>query len=381
MTRWSVTSGGLTPAQVTGVLALAEAAEAADGVMPLSEHVLLHLRYDVASPGRDTPGPDRDLILTADHEIAGYAHLDSTAPGTELSGEVVIRPDHRRQGLGLALVRALTAEAGGHPIRLWAHGDLPAAARLARAAGFARFRALWQMRRSLRDPLDPPRWPAGSTLRTFRPGRDEEEWLSLNRRAFAGHPEQGAWTRHDLELREREPWFDPAGFFIAERNGTMTGFHWTKVQEGVGEVYVVGVDPGEQGSGLGRALTLAGLHYLRDRGLDEAMLYVDEDNVPAIRMYQALGFTRWRTDAMYRTGLADGLAAVDPQRLIEFRGSQRPVGGCHRGQHLGVELYLIEGDPVVDTKVQLPGNRAHLRRRSRLCSLASQVTCRHCSSA
>ncbi len=241
-----------------------------------------------------------------DDEIAGYAYLDS--PGhsdLDVSGELVIHPLHRGHGLGLALVRELIAQAGGHRVRLWAHGDLPAAARLARAADFERFRALWQMRRSLRDPLEAPRLPAGTTLRTFRPGQDEPEWLSLNGRAFAKHPEQGAWTRHDLELREQEPWFDPAGFFIAERGGVMTGFHWTKVpgpadaDQGIGEVYVVGVDPGERGTGLGRALTLAGLHYLRDRGLTEAMLYADEDNVPAIRMYEGLGFIRWSTDAMY----------------------------------------------------------------------------------
>ena len=187
-------------------------------------------------------------------------------------------------------------------LRLWAHGDLPAAAALARAAGFDRFRALWQMRRSLREPLDQPVLPAGRTLRTFVPGRDEDEWLSLNGRAFAKHPEQGGWTGHDLELREREPWFDPAGFFIAETGGQMAGFHWTKVHESGAwaEVYVVGVDPAEQGSGLGRALTLAGLQHLRDLGVAQAMLYVDEDNVPAIRMYEALGFTRAKVDAMYR---------------------------------------------------------------------------------
>ena len=169
-------------------------------------------------------------MLTVTDEIAGYAYLDSPGhPDLEVSGELVIHPLHRGHGLGLALVRELIAQAGGHRVRLWAHGDLPAAARLARAAGFDRFRALWQMRRSLRDPLDPPRLPAGTTLRTFRPGRDEQEWLSLNARAFAQHPEQGAWRRHDLELREQEPWFDPAGFFIAERDGAMTGFHWTKV--------------------------------------------------------------------------------------------------------------------------------------------------------
>jgi mycothiol synthase len=344
MTRRQITSAHLSTAQVADILALARAARLADGVEPLSEHVLLHLRYD--SSGPDTlPSPDlkpgRDFILAADGEtadgeiadgeiadgeiadgeIAGYAYLDPPPadPESDVSGELVIHPGRRRQGFGRALVGALTAEAGGHTLRLWAHGDLPAAAGLARTTGFERFRALWQMRRPLAGGLDQPVLPAGRTLRTFVPGQDEDEWLSLNGRAFAKHPEQGGWRRHDLELREREPWFDPAGFFIAERDGRMAGFHWTKVHPsgeqdgsqdpgappdprspGIGEVYVVGVDPAEQGSGLGRALTLAGLHHLRDLGLTQAMLYVDEDNVPAIKMYEALGFTRTRIDAMYR---------------------------------------------------------------------------------
>jgi mycothiol synthase len=311
MTERFITGAPLTAAAVTGVLALAQAATERDGVPPLSEHVLLHVRYE--GP-RDGASSGRDLVVTAGDTIVGYAYLDPPAPrqppGGDVpgarSGELVVHPDYRRQGLGLALVRGLAAVADGYPIRLWAHGDLPAAAALARAAGFERFRALWQMRRSLAGPLDQPAFPAAITLRTFRTGRDEDEWLGLNRRAFANHPEQGAWRRHDLDLREREPWFDPAGFFIAERDGIMVGFHWTKVHGpgdapgSTGEVYVVGVDPREQGTGLGRALTLAGLRYLRDRGLAEAMLYVDEDNVPAIKMYAGLGFTRSGTDAMYR---------------------------------------------------------------------------------
>ena len=167
------------------------------------------------------------------------------------------------------------------------------------------------MRRPLDTPLDPPRLPAGVTLRTFAVGRDEQAWLEINRKAFASHPEQGAWTVADLALREREPWFDPAGFFLAERSGRLAGFHWTKIhqaepgraangQEPIGEVYVVGVDPGAQGSGLGRALTLAGLRYLQSRGLPAVMLYVDEANRPAIRLYESLGFTHWHTDVMYR---------------------------------------------------------------------------------
>jgi len=326
MTAWSITSVDLSAAQVAGILELAGTASATDGVRPLSEPVLLHLRYDSSVPQPADAGADpdprlgRDFVATVDGEIAAYAHLD--APEPEVSGELVVHPARRRQGLGQALVGELAAGANGHLLQLWAHGDLPAAARLAATAGFERFRTLWQMRRSLRDPMARPEFPAGRGLRTFAPGQDEDEWLGLNGRAFAKHPEQGAWTRHDVELREREPWFDPAGFFIAERDGQMAGFHWTKVhppqaadpgarashglaasaKPGVGEVYVVGVDPAEQGSGLGRALTLAGLHHLRDLGLETAMLYVDEDNTAAIRMYKALGFTRTRTDVMYRQG-------------------------------------------------------------------------------
>ena len=295
MTDPRITRADLDAAQVSEVLALVGAARLADGVAPLSEHGLLHLRYDGTG----------DFIAAADGDIAGYAYLDPpSARGEEgeITGELVVHPDRRRRGLGRALAGELTATAGGHVLRLWAHGDLPAAAALARAAGFERFRALWQMRRPLREPLDQPVLPADRTLRTFVPGQDEDDWLSLNGRAFAKHPEQGGWTRHDLELREREPWFDPVGFFIAERDGQMAGFHWTKVHDPtLGEVYVVGVDPAEQGSGLGRTLTLAGLRHLRDRGVAEAMLYVDEDNGPAIRMYEALGFTRATVDAMYRS--------------------------------------------------------------------------------
>ena len=280
------------------MLRLAGAATAGDGVAPLSEHVMLHVRY----------GGTAGLDLTAEagspaERVVGYAHLDRD-DSSAASGELVVDPGHRRHGAGRALVTALLAAAGERPLRVWAHGDLPAAVALARATGLRRVRALWQMRRSLLDPLPDAPGPGDVRLRTFVPGRDEDSWLRLNALAFAHHPEQGAWTRSDLSVREQEEWFDPAGFLLAERDGRLVGFHWTKVHDGTtGEVYVVGVDPAAHGGGLGRALTVAGLRYLReDRGLTEAILYVDETNRAAVRMYEALGFTRAATDVMYGTG-------------------------------------------------------------------------------
>ena len=62
---------------------------------------------------------------------------------------------------------------------------------------------------------------------------------------------------------------------------------------------MVGVDPAEQGTGLGRALTLAGLRYLQDREMPAVMLYVDGENAAAIRLYASLGFAHSATDVMY----------------------------------------------------------------------------------
>ncbi len=306
-------SGPLPATQAAEVLDLVQRAAEEDGVSPLSEHVLLHLRY-----GGDPRA--RNVLLWHDGKLAGYGHLDPTDPVEGPAGEMVIDPAARRRGLGLELGQAMSAEAGTAGLRLWAHGDLPAATRLAAAAGFVRSRALWQMRRSLQTLIGKPQLADGISVRTFRIGEDEDAWVALNHRAFSRHPEQGAWTRQDLDLREREPWFDPDGFFLAERAGQLVGFHWTKIHggrerpgdgdghghEAIGEVYVVGVDPAERGSGLGRSLTLVGLSYLRGRGLAQVMLYVDETNTPAIGLYESLGFTHWDTDVMFSG------KAVDP---------------------------------------------------------------------
>ncbi|GAA4560560.1 mycothiol synthase [Planotetraspora kaengkrachanensis] len=286
---------------VAAVLSLAEAAAETDGVRPLNEQATLHLRNGGA------PGA-RAVLVHEGADLAGFAHLDPADPehpDDGPSGELVVHPAFRGRGLGRRLLDAVLEESGGR-VRLWAHGDHPAAARLAASAGLNRSRSLWQMRRPLDTPTPDPVMPSGVRLRTFETGKDEHAWVALNALAFATHPEQGAWTVDDIEQREREPWFDPAGFFLAVRpDGTPAGFHWTKVHrdgedgEPVGEVYVVGVDPAEQGTGLGRALTLAGLAHLRSLGLPQVMLYVDEENRAAVRLYESLGFGRWKTDVMY----------------------------------------------------------------------------------
>jgi mycothiol synthase len=233
--------------------------------------------------------------------LVGYAHLDTggDAFGNQIA-EAIVHPAHRRLGHGTRLVRAVLDEAPPL-LRIWSHGDHPAAARIASAFGLERVRELLKMRLDRDTGLPAFAWPDGVTDRTFEPGRDEAEVVAVNGRAFDWHPEQGQLTVDDMRDTERESWFDPGGFFLAVRDGKVAGFHWTKVHPGnVGEVYVVGVDPAAQGGGLGRALTLKGLQHLRDQGLGDTILYVESDNAPALAVYRKLGFEVAQTDVAYK---------------------------------------------------------------------------------
>lgn len=292
---------GLTPDQARSVLTLIEQAAAVDGQPAVSEQGRINLR------GGERPGV-RHLLVHTDRGLVGYAQLEDTDPVEAPAAELVVHPVHRAKGHGRALGHALLS-ASGRRLRVWAHGGHPAARHLAGLLGLALFRELRQMRRPLHEeaggpPLPEPVLPEGVTVRTFVPGQDDAAWLAVNAAAFAHHPEQGSLTQRDLDDREAESWFDPAGFFLAFRGDRLTGFHWTKVHpaQSLGEVYVLGIHPEAQGSGLGKALTAIGLRHLaHDRGLPTAMLYVDADNLAAVAVYERLGFRTHEVDLMYRT--------------------------------------------------------------------------------
>lgn len=299
------TLDALTSEQAAAVAGLLAEAAASDGVQAVSEQGRLQLR------GGHREGV-RHFLLTVGDELVGYAQLEDTDPVEAPAAELVVHPGRRGRGHGRALGNALMA-ASGKRMRVWAHGGKSAARHLAQVLGLTMFRELRQLRRPL-SPLEiaEPVWPAGVTVRTFVPGQDDAAWLAVNAAAFAHHPEQGGMTQRDLDDRKAEPWFDPKGFFLAERAGSdsgtdgpaeLLGFHWTKVhaEEQLGEVYVVGIRPDAQGAGLGKALTAIGLRHLAAEGLPTAMLYVDADNIAALTVYERLGFSTYEVDLMYRT--------------------------------------------------------------------------------
>jgi mycothiol synthase len=294
--RTSVT-GQLAPAEVAAVQHLVAAATGQDGFTSLNEAGLLNLQHPHEGLLHVLELPDDDQPLGAGGELRGYGQLDGgTASST---GQLVVAPGQRRDGVGTALLGQLLDQAPSR-LQVWALGDTAGARALAARAGLVPVRELLVMTRPLDQPLRLPQLPPGTGVRTFVPGRDEPAWLGVNGRAFASHPEQGAITADDLAQRMAEDWFDPAGFFLAERDGHLVGFHWTKQHpDGLGEVYVLGVDPDAGGRGLGGALLDTGLEHLRRRGNRTVELYVEGDHARAVALYESRGFTTANRDVMY----------------------------------------------------------------------------------
>ena len=278
------------------IRALIAAAMQHDGVAPVGEQVLRELGNDRT----------RHLVAADDDAMLGYLNL---APGTDAGppiAELVVHPRARRRGVGAAMARTALAE-GGATTCIWAHGTLGPARAAADSLGLIAVRQLLQMRRSLRG-LPDASVPDGIRVRTYRGSEDDAELLRVNNAAFVWHPEQSGWTEVDIAERLSEVWFDPAGLFLAFDSATdaLVGFHWTKLhldKPGLGEVYVLGVDPAAQGRGLGRFLTIVGLRHLAERlnahPDPSVILYTEGDNAAAVRTYEGLGFMLFAVDTAY----------------------------------------------------------------------------------
>lgn len=300
-------------AAATAVRELARAAEAADGDPPFSDQTLVDLRTSperarlAVVPAADTGADGQGLAAAA-------VLVEGRAPGDSALLEAVVAPGRRGGGLGRAVVAAVL-EGRDAGVEAWSHGDHAGARALAGSLGFSPVRELHRLLRvgasgsgQTGEPLPPVELPEGVTLRSFEVGSDEQEWLRVNAAAFAEHPEQGQVDLADLRERESEDWFDPQGFLLAvpvEDPARILGFHWTKQHPATGsepargEVYAVGISPEQQGRGLGRGLTAAGVRHLAEQGLSEILLYVDADNGAAFGLYESLGFRRWHVDVMF----------------------------------------------------------------------------------
>jgi len=293
----------LLPESIGEVMTMLSEAAAIKGQLPLAEdkwNQLKHGLFDtrlhsgyLAFFAKDPSEPRR---------LSGYIHICKPRSRWEIA--LVVHPLQARafHEIGEKLLTKAVAEIanrGGGEVQLWIADPDPVSDGLAEQFHLIHSRDLYQMRTTLTTEII-------STLstRAFRPGHDEMSWLELNNRAFPSHPEQSNWTLDELLEREAEEWFDPNGFLLHEVDGHLQGACWTKIHREtdppLGEIYVLSVDPAHQRHGLGRALLQEGLAWLQRSGITQAMLYVDDSNLPALELYRKNGFSIEHVNKAYR---------------------------------------------------------------------------------
>ena len=297
---------------------LLDAATAIEGHRPVGEHKYSHLA--VGASGWV------GVMAYEGERLVGYAHTrwNSVGATPRMAAEIVVHPEYYGTEVATLLIedtRNVLGRAGGGVLFLWVHRVEDPTTTLPARLGFDIQRELAFMSRRLDETPREPKIPDGVTVREYRPDIDDDEFLRVNNAAFEGHPENGGWDDGDLAERRKLDWFDPAGLLMAWRGDRCVGFHWTKwhshdsdevpAHEPVGEVYVLGVDPSEQGTGLGRALLLAGLHHLFDRGCRQSILYVDCANTGAVKLYESEGFTTKYREVCYQDFVAPLVSHVD----------------------------------------------------------------------
>ncbi len=142
--------------------------------------------------------------------------------------------------------------------------------------------------------------PAGYRMRPFR-----EEMIPglgmIYAKAFGPGHDAAWWRREFLE----SPMFDPERVIVVEHGGApvATAIAWENdhhrgLSQGI--LHWVAADPAHHRRGLGKAVSAAVQAWFKRAGRRGVYLQTDDDRVPAIRAYLALGFEPVVTDGESR---------------------------------------------------------------------------------
>jgi mycothiol synthase len=252
------------------------------------------------------------VLVAPTGEIAAVAWVWPETAG-EVTADHYVHPEHRGRGLGDLLLDLIAARVAELPSRapdgsprslfVWCEDSDVVRRAALDARAFTPIRQYYEMAIDLGAAPEAPRWPPGVAVRAFRQGVDERAVHEADMEAFAEHflfePRTfEAWLRRHVEA----PLADPALWRLAWEGAELAGY---VIPFEMGDEAVIGdlaVRQPWRGRGIGRALLLAALALLRERGRTAARLYVDAANVTnALRVYEAAGMhVARRFDVMKR---------------------------------------------------------------------------------
>jgi mycothiol synthase len=256
--------------------------------------------------------PAHNLFFAeAGANLVGYGELWA-APGRRRGVlRVLVHSAWRRQGLGtrlLGTIEARARELGAQYLDVEIESGQEGGRAFLDARGLRPVHNSWQMVMADVGAAPGPAWPGGYGRRTFLVGQDEVTSRQLENESFVDEWEYVPTPEGEIERFVRSPSFRADGVIYALHDGQVVGECWSWIDDEAiartgekrGDIWCLCVHPQHRRRGLGRALLLAGVRWLRQQGMTSAVLYVDGANDRARHLYEAAGFVAARTDVWYR---------------------------------------------------------------------------------
>ncbi len=275
------------------------------------EHMKEHLGQPGYHPGEDLFFAELDCLPV------GYADMVRELEIGRVILDGAVHPAHRGRGVGSRLLEIAidhSRKLGAKLVQIPIAERMQASQYFVRKRGFQVVRRYWQM--SLTEYRGGvPQVPHGFELRHFVPG-DEESLCTLQNLAFAGSWGFRPNAVEEIRYLVNTSWCHPKGILFVTENQRKAGYCWTMddhARKEKGYIRMMGVDPMRQGRGLGRAVLVAGIDYLRKRGMKQIELLVDSRNSSAKHLYQSAGFKRKGTILWYQKRLDSNGRNHNPQ--------------------------------------------------------------------
>ena len=261
------------------------------------------MRQTLAQP---SVSPEDDLrVAYLGTDIAGFYLLYREVPIDRVVAVGGVLTEFRGRGIGRCLLRTAIAQVegiGAGVLHIQASADAQDARHLLESEGFERVKSYWQMRWE-GDDLPSLALRPGFQLKPFSLDRDEAMLTELQNDAFGEHWGFCPNTVEEIVARVRIKITDPDGIIFVMDGNRPAGYNWTLRYENsygkVGVVSMTGVHPSYRGNGLGTAVVVSGMQYLKGRGVDAIELEVDSENTPARELYLKLGYRQVSRSVWY----------------------------------------------------------------------------------
>jgi len=260
--------------------------------------------------GRPNYTPEQYLFIAKISEtVIGYLDITNETRIGRAIFECLVLPGYRQQGIARMLYDEALPRAkisGANVVHVNVREDNTLSHKILEKAGFRPVRHFYEMSIEL-DIIPEHLSHTTFPIRSLQIG-EEAVLTELQNHAYAGSWGYNPNTVEEIGYSVSTAGDVLEGICFALDKDRPVGYFWTGIEHDRqdkrrGRVSMLGTDPDYRGRGIGKELLLAGLSYLKSRGLHVVQLTVDSENVVAESLYRSVGFKQIDSSLWYEKAI------------------------------------------------------------------------------